>query len=184
MVKNEQHVFQKNWKEISDEESIKQLEYLLEHYKEYNIYNLSEDHIMIDDFSLWKSGFGSINYVYYVVNMQKVYSSLDKQFPLLEKLLDVCKQEAIIQQQAKQKKRKWKNIRFHVSILTIIFILGAASVKLLKEIEREIQEKTKKEKIINDQVKQYERTLPYYKEYKETQVLIQNYRDSLTRASR
>ena len=33
---------------------------------------------------------------------------------------------------------------------------------------------------IEKQVKKYEKTLPYYKEYQETQKQIQQYRDSLT----
>lgn len=175
MMKKEKHVFPENWKEISDEESVKQLEYLLEHHKEYNIHQISEDHIIISDISFCKSNFGHPYNFYYVVNMQRAYSSLDKQFSLLEKLLDVCKQEAIIQQQTKEKKRKKDNIRFYVLFCTIILALSIASANLLKDIER--QEKSEKD--IEEQVKQYEQSLPQYNEYLQTQKQIQNYRDSL-----
>jgi len=184
MTEKEKHVFPENWKKISNEESVKQLESLLKHYKEYNIRQISEDYIKIGDISIWKSSFGHPYNFYYAVNMQKVYDSRDKQFSLLEKLLDACKQEVIIRQQEKEKKRKKDNIRFYVLILTIILFLSAVSAKLLKDIELQIQEKSKKEKIINDQVKQYEQSLPNYDEYKQTQEKIANYRDSLQRESK
>ena len=181
MSKKQEHQFPENWKKISNEESVKQLEYLLKYYKEYNISQISEDYIKIGDISIWKSSFGHPCNFYYAVNMQKVYDSRDKQFSLLEKLLYACKQEVIIQQQEKEKKRKKDNIRFYVLILTIILFLSVVPAKLLKDIELQIQEKSKKEKIINDQVKQYEQTLPGYLEQKQA---VANYRDSLTRAGR
>jgi len=50
-------------------------------------------------------------------------------------------------------------------------------------VPRQIKEKEEKAKqsVIDDKVKQYERTLPYYKEYLQTKEQITQYRDSLQR---
>jgi hypothetical protein len=90
---------------------------------------------------------------------------------------DKCKQEIKEQKQKQEKIKKFVGIT--AFFMPLCVGLGAIVGLLIGQVEN-----SKREKRIDKQVKQYERTLPYYNEYKQTQEKIANYRDSLTRAGR
>ena len=79
-------------------------------------------------------------------------------------------------------KRQRKYNRFGIG--TIVVLSGLTAYMVFGVIiPRDIKADKEKAKqtIIDDKVKQYEQTLPYYKEYLQTQQQIKQYRDSLQR---
>lgn len=81
-----------------------------------------------------------------------------------------------------EEKRNKKYNRLGFGAVVVLFGLSAYMVFGVI-VPRELKEDKEKAKqtIIDDKVKQYEKTLPYYKEYLQTQEQIKQYRDSLQR---
>ena len=81
-----------------------------------------------------------------------------------------------------EEKRNKKYNRLGFDAAVVLFGLSAYMVFGVI-VPRELKEDKEKAKqtIIDDKVKQYEKTLPYYKEYLQTQEQIKQYRDSLQR---
>ena len=81
-----------------------------------------------------------------------------------------------------EEKRNKKYNRLGLGAVVVLFGLSAYMVFGVI-VPRELKEDKEKAKqtIIDDKVKQYEKTLPYYKEYLQTQEQIKQYRDSLQR---
>ena len=183
----EKHIFPSDWSKISMGEAIYHIEYLLEHYKEYKVesYGKDNENIEIDGIRFWQVSFNDIGDKWFYVNMQKSYSQFDgKIYPLIQQLMDVCKAEAERQKHEKEIKAKRRKIRNVFIAGGIIIVTFAGMVYMVRDIQKTVKEYRDKQTKIENAVKQYERTLPYYDEYKQTQSQIANYRDSLTHAVR
>ncbi len=190
---NPQHEFPKEWYDISTEEAKKHIEYLLEHYQEY------------DDIEVWGRDKNCITinritfiplrprerYRFYMVNMEKAFYPHERQdiIDLIDKLVTVCKQEVNKRQEqepGKQKEEKKANKankkkRIIFTVISFAFIIAtiAGTVYMINDIFKIIDKERAKQIKIENEIKRYEKTLPYYNEYLQTKQQIQNRRDSL-----
>ena len=181
----EKHIFPSDWSKISMGEAIYHIEYLLEHYKEYKVesYGKDNENIEIDGIKFWPIFFNDrFGGKWFFVNMQKSYSQFDEKiYNLIKQLMDVCYEEAKIQAQNKKIKAKRQKIIITSVVAGFVIVTFAGMVYMVRDIQKTVKEYRDKQTKIENAVKQYEKTLPYYDEYKQTQSQIANYRDSLQR---
>ncbi len=105
MSKTPQHVFPTNWVNITNEEVVIHLEYLLEHVKEYQIVSNSPECIEIAGIKFDRHCDGTKygRYLYpfpcFYINHQKICSdgNNDGTYKLCRKIFDVCQQELLKQ---------------------------------------------------------------------------------------
>lgn len=169
--KKNKHIFPDNWKKISDQEAIKHIEYLIEHYKEYEITRNGIDYVKVGGIDICKGVL--VEEAFFVKNKIYVQSDNRKICVLLDVLFKFCQQEAIKREQDRKLGKKDIIFLSGVAALFVFFVIMATKIS-----EYGKKENIKKAKIEN-MVKQYEQSLPYYNEYVLTQQQIQNYRDSL-----
>ena len=191
MSKKTQHQFPENWKNISQEEAIEHIKYLLEHYTEYDMRKFGKEGIIINEIIFYPSNVNlrhGVTFKYMHVNMQKVYSGTDDIYPLVQQLIDVCKveinkreTEKAINAAKKAKKQKVKNIVLGSISGALLVAIFAATGYMLNDILKTIDKERARQNKIEKAVRSYEKTLPNYQEYKQTQQKIANYRDSLNR---
>ena len=183
MSKTPQHEFPEDWRKISNEEAISHIKYLLENYEEYNIEKQGNS-IIIDGMSISPRVMSTLGTCFAIGYPVGVYWQDSPVYQLIEWLYNLCKTEAEKrEQQAKIKAEKQKKIERIVNIVgisAIIILVVAGAYEIVKEAKTNKQEHAKQIKIENE-MKRYEKTLPYYKEYELTKQQLQNYRDSLNR---
>ena len=177
------HEIPKDWLKITDKEAIKRLNYLLIRYKEYNIEKQGNS-IIIDGMSISPRVMPTLGTCFAIGYPVGVYWQDSPVYQLIEWLYNLCKTEAEKrEQQAKIKAEKQKKIERIVTIAcvcAIIILVVAGAYEIVKQVKMNKQEQSRQYKIEN-KVKQYEKTLPYYKEYELTKQQLQNYRDSLNK---
>ena len=165
--------FPDNWVHLSEQEQQEYIEYLLQHYMNYKVWMLDDNHIRIgDDVDIRQFNFNIDGKIIstYVVN-QATFSDKDPKTAMLKKLFESYKDPL---NPAKIEADKFvKNLK----VFTYAFCISVP-IMLCVGIGLEVAT-DKKEQKIEEQVKQYEKTLPQYNEYLKTQQQIQNYRDSL-----
>lgn len=164
--------FLDDWTSLPEKEIFENIKYLLAHYKDYKIKIYDDKALRIGNILILRFDFnihGAIQPVYNIACTS--FSDKDPEGIMLAKLVDFCKKEVKEQEKHQSKKRNM----ILCSWLVIMFATFCyASVWCAKE--------NKKTQKIEEQVKDYEKTLLYYKEYEQTQKQIQNYRDSLQNA--
>lgn len=163
--------FPDSWVHISEKEQQEYIEYLLQHYMDYKVKFLDNDHVRVGkDVNIHQFNFRSLidNKMVsaYVINHVILYDN-EPNAVMLKKLFESCKDIA------KQNDEFIKNLKFFayafcVSIPVMLCIGIALNINA-----------DKKEKKIEEQVKQYEQSLPNYNEYLQTKQQIEHYRDSL-----
>ena len=176
------HEIPKDWSKISDKKAIEYLKYLLKNYKEYKITFGPYGYISVAGIRLKHNPngikFGG-NYTYdapnFLVN-NKIYDCFRNKdiYLLCNKLFYACKQE--VEQQEKIEAEKQKKIERIIKIACICAMIITVAIGGYKIVKIE-----KRGRQIENKVKQYEKTLPYYKEYELTKQQLQNYRDSLNK---
>lgn len=162
----EKHLFPKDWLKLSDKQVIEQLQYLLDHYKEYKISKLNDDVIEIAGISFFKFHIGDNNSTLdcYYINHQKLYSmATEEVFNLCEKLFNIGQQAT----KNKIDKRKFMNVSGMVGIIVASLIFGFVCGK------KACNKDTKIEK----HVEKYDN----YNKYKQIQSQIINYCDVKTK---
>lgn len=189
MSKKQEHQFPENWKNISSEEAIKHIEYLLEHYQEYDMSKFGDNGIIINEIYFYPSNISlqhGVTFKYMIINMQKVYGSTKDIYPMIQQLIDVChveinkrEKEEAINAAKKAKKQKVKNIVLGSISGALLVAIFAATGYMINDIFKTIDKEGARQNKIEKEVKKYEKTLPHYNEYLQTQKQIQNYRDSL-----
>ena len=204
MSRKLQHKFPEDWKNISQEEAIKHIKYLLEHYKEYDMRKFGDDGIVINEITFYPSRINlrhGVAFKYMHVNFQKIYSDSDDIYKLysdsddiyklIQRLINVCKVEIdkrevekAINAEKKAKKEKIKSVILIVISSAFIIATIAGTVYMVKDIFKTIDKERARQNKIENAVRSYEKTLPNYEEYKQTQLKIANYRDSLERVIR
>ena len=187
MSKTPQHEFPEDWRKISNEEAISHIKYLLEHYEEYNIEKQGNS-IIIDGMSISPRVMSTLGTCFAIGYPVGVYWQDSPVYQLIEWLYNLCKTEAEKREQqakikAERKKEEDKEQKIINIIGTIVLVVGFCAI--MGYMTWDIYKQDKKERIkqikIENKVKQYEKTLPYYKEYELTKQQLQNYRDSLNR---
>jgi hypothetical protein len=187
----EEDYFPEDWSKLSSTAVIRNIDYLLNHTKE-SVKCLQDDgsivmtYDTIDNVRFGKNKKGcffigeAFNWpetYYYAHPDDAVYEPLKQLFykykQEIETRKDLWKQmEQKINAEKQRKRALWRdnhNVRImSVVILAVLLFIGARQCQRQKEV--------------NKAVKQYEKTLPYYNEYKQTQSQIANYRDSLWHA--
>lgn len=189
MSKKQEHQFPENWKNISSEEAIKHIEYLLEHYQEYDMRKFGDNGIIINEIYFYPLNISlphGVTFKYMVINMQNVYGSTKDIYPMIQQLIDVChveinkrEKEEAINAAKKAKKQKVKNIVLGSISGALLVAIFAATGYMINDIFKTIDKEGARQNKIEKEVKKYEKTLPHYNEYLQTQKQIQNYRDSL-----
>ena len=184
MSKTPQHEFPEDWRKISNEEALGHIKYLLEHYEEYDICRFGKNSISIN--GIWICPINIQDHKMFLVNHQNVYVRHLDIYPLIQQLLDVCIKEADKREQqsekqaaikAKKADRKGTIINIVGCCLTVI-VLVAGTYAIVKLVNMGKQEHAKQIKIENE-MKRYEKTLPYYDKYLQTKQDLKNHRDSL-----
>ena len=184
----EKRSFPTNWSNLTDEQVSANINYLVEHYKDYEIKRVSKNSILIENVCLTKAIFQK-KHVFYVNS--KFYQCgnypYGQMYGNLRQLFDICEQEIEIRNALQKVKKKrtrrhnreiwWNNhglefVGYTISVICVLGIMGVAVYYY------------EKEKRLDEKVKQYEKTLPNYDEYKSVQDKIANYRDSLEHAQR
>ena len=187
MSKKQEHQFPENWKNISSEEAIKHIKYLLEHYQEYDMRKFGDNGIVINEiyfYPLTISSTHGFTLKYMDINMQKVNGGTEDIYPMIQQLIDVCNVEINKRETEKAKKAKKQKVTNIVlgsisgALLVAIF---SATGYMIDDIFKTIDKARARQNKIEKEVKKYEKTLPNYQEYKQTQQKIANYRDSLNR---
>lgn len=191
MTKKTQHEFPENWKNISEEEAIEHIKYLLEHYKEYDIRKFGDDGIVINEIKIYPYNINlrhNCTFKFMHINLQKLYNDTDEIYKLIQQLIKVCKVEIEKREQEKAitaaknaKKQKRKNIVLGSISGALLVAIFAAAGYMIDDIFKTIDKERARQNKIEKEVKKYEKTLPHYNEYLQTQKQIQNYRDSLNR---
>lgn len=182
------HEIPKDWLKITDKEAIKRLNYLLIHYKEYNIEKQGNS-IIIDGMSISPRVIPTLGTYFAIGYPVGVYWSSSPVYQLIEWLYNLCKTEAEKREQKAEKREqkaetKAKNAYRKGTIINVIgccftvIVLVAGTYAIVKLVNMGKQERAKQIKIENE-IKRYEKTLPYYNEYLQTKQQIQNRRDSL-----
>jgi hypothetical protein len=169
----EKNSFFGDWSALTDEQVVSNIKYLLEHYKEYDIYSqYGSSHVIVGDVDI--SRFETLhNNVYcYSINNKWYGEMADKSIlALLQNLMNVCYEESVVQEAQRSKKGKRNTIIAIASWLIIMSVLAGIVFKIkYKEI------------VINNKVKQYEKTLSDCKDWEQKQQKIASYRDSLRNA--
>ena len=116
MSEKQEHQFPENWKNISSEEAIKHIKYLLEHYQEYDMRKFGNNGIVINEiyfFPVVISLQHGATFKYMDINWQKVHDSTEDIYPMIQQLIDVCnveinkrKTEEVINAAKKAKKQR------------------------------------------------------------------------------
>ncbi|MBQ3785369.1 MAG: hypothetical protein II843_03170, partial [Alphaproteobacteria bacterium] len=126
-----------------------------------------------------------VTFKYMDINMQKVYGSTEDIYPMIQQLIDVCNVEINKRETEKAikaaKKQKVKNIVLGSISGALLVAIFAATGYMIDDIFKTIDKARARQNKIEKEVKKYEKTLPHYNEYLQTQKQIQNYRDSLNR---
>ena len=129
-----------------------------------------------------------VTFKYVDINMQKLYGSTEDIYPMIQQLIDVCnveinkrKTEEAINAAKKAKKQKVKNIVLGSISGALLVAIFAATGYMIDDIFKTIDKERARQNKIEKAVRSYEKTLPNYNEYLQTQKQIQNYRDSLNR---
>lgn len=191
MSKKQEHQFPENWKNISSEEAIKHIKYLLEHYQEYDMCKFGDNGIVINGIYFYPVVISlrhGVTFKYMYTNMQKVYDRTEDIYPMIQQLIKVCKVEIEKREQEKAittaknaKKQKVKNIVLGSISGALLVAIFVATGYMIDDIFKTIDKEPARQNKIEKEVKKYEKTLPHYNEYLKTQQQIQNYRDSLNR---
>jgi len=194
MSKKTQHEFPENWKNISEEEAIEHIKYLLEHYKEYDIRKFGDDGIVINEIKIYPYNINlrhNCTFKFMHINLQKLYNDTDEIYKLIQQLISVCKVEIEKREKEKAitaaknaKKQKRKNIVLGSISGALLVAIFAATGYMINDIFKTIDKERARQNKIEKAVRSYEKTLPHYNEYLQTQKQIQNYRDSLNRVTR
>ena len=81
-TQTQQHEFPENWKNISDEEAIEHIKYLLEHIQEYEITVRFDNYVLVAGISLKRLDLKYCKYYSafpgFVVNSQQTYNVVQK----------------------------------------------------------------------------------------------------------
>ena len=171
------HEIPKDWSNITDKEAIERINYLLKHYKECDI-KKQGDIIIINDITVVYRvhPIGELCAIGYPL---RIYSKGSEIYPLIKKLFNLCKAEVEKRESQKiQKQDKTERIIKVACICVTIIAVVIGAYEIKKEAKINKQEQAKQIKIENE-MKRYEKTLPYYNEYLQTKQQIQNRRDSL-----
>ena len=189
-----QHIFPINWLTITNMEVVAHLEYLLEHYKEYDIRKFGDDGIVINEIKIYPYNINlrhNCTFKYMHINLQNRYSDTDEIYKLIQQLIKVCKVEIKKREQEKAiaaaknaKKQKRKHIVLGSISGALLVAIFAAAGYMIDDIFKTIDKERARQNKIENAVRSYEKTLPHYNEYLQTQKQIQNYRDSLNRVTR
>ena len=167
--------FPKNWCNLPESEILESIEYLLQHYQEYKIkMDMGGKRVQIGNVSIVRSCRNKGEF--YIVNYA-CFPCSERGVDRIERLFYACKEEYRRRERIREDKNE--KIQFHICIWIVVFWCGCVMFKVMDEINS-----NKKAKEIDKAVKQYEKTLPYYNEYKQTQSQIASYRDSLWCASK
>ncbi|MBR6010373.1 MAG: hypothetical protein IKP35_03070 [Alphaproteobacteria bacterium] len=173
-----QHEFPEDWRKISNEEAISHIKYLLEHYKEYNIEKYGNT-LTINGIIIAPMNLNIYDYKMFLV-AKKVYGSTEDIYPMIQQLIDVCNVE-INKRKAEKAIEANKKKRIIFTVISSAFIIAAiaGTVYMINDIFKIIDKERAKQIKIENEIKRYEKTLPYYNEYLQTKQQIQNRRDSL-----
>ena len=132
MSKKQEHQFPENWKNISSEEAIKHIKYLLEHYQEYDMRKFGDNGIVINEIYFYpfvislKHG---VTFKYMDINMQKLYGSTEDIYPMIQQLIKVCKVEIEKREQEKAITAAKKHMAF--CIFSDLFLHKAAACVII-----------------------------------------------------
>ncbi len=181
-MKKNKHVFPDDWGKISDKEAIKHIEYLLEHYQEYDMSKFGDNGIIINEIYFYPSNISlqhGVTFKYMIINMQKVYGSTKDIYPMIQQLIDVCHVEINKRKTEKAKAKKIAKVDTVIGATVIcgLFIWGMIFIAdQLPNILKMMENLFKTNKVENTAQQQ---SLPKDNEYVLTQQQIQNYRDTL-----
>ena len=177
---NPQHEIPKDWSNITDKEAIERINHLLKHYKEYDI-KKQGDSITIDGVLIAQVDKRFLGKCFAIGYPMGIYWQDSPVYQLIEWLYNLCKTEAEKRESQKiQKQDKTERIIKVACICVTIIAVVIGAYEIKKEAKINKQEQAKQIKIENE-MKRYEKTLPYYKEYELTKQQLQNYRDSLNK---
>ena len=182
------HEIPKDWSNITDKEAIERINYLLKHYKEYDIKKQGNT-ITIEGVGIAQVDKLFLGKCFAIGYPIMIYWSNSPVYQLIEWLYNLCKTEAEKREQKAEKREqkaetKAKNAYRKGTIINVIgccftvIVLVAGTYAIVKLVNMGKQERAKQIKIENE-IKKYEKTLPYYNEYLQTKQQIQNRRDSL-----
>lgn len=177
------HEFPKNWSKISEEEAIKHIKYLLAHYKEYDIKKVGDDSIRINDIYIMPLDIPRdyFTFKYFIINMERTYSSFDEIYYLIEQLMYVCNIEIeirkLLQQEQEEQQKQYKKQKLLRSMDILFFCIML--VLLFIRVSFKSHNGFNKQKKIDNQVQEYKKTLSNCQDYKITKSLLKNYRDNL-----
>lgn len=178
------HIFPDDWSKISDKKAIEYLKYLLKNYKKYKISILGDRHFLIGNVDICKEEKTILNNRFTVYTINKRSFTINKRsFTMdsevgfyLSRLIYLCEQE---QAEKAIKANKEKGIIFTVISFAFIIATIAGTVYMINDIFKIIDKERAKQIKIENEIKKYEKTLPYYNEYLQTKQQIQNRCDSL-----
>ena len=171
---NPRHEIPKDWSNITDKEAIERINHLLKHYKEYDI-KKQGDSITIDGVLIAQVDKRFLGKCFAIGYPMGIYWQDSPVYQLLEWLKDFCEAEV---EKREKKAKKIERIVNTVGISAIIILVVVGAYEIMKQAKINKQEQAKQIKIENE-IKKYEKTLPYYNEYLQTKQQIQNRRDSL-----
>lgn len=169
-IKIKGQLFPDDWSNLTDAKVQKNLSYIIRNFDKYSVKKIQGDKYLIGDNITIDIEWKDLGYKqtarYYIINNKRISLQNEKAGKLYKK----CKKEP-----RKTFEEWWKEARGSIALG-----VGCASVVLIGFIVSYYQSRQERlEKEIDEQVEEYAKTLPNYKEYEQVKSLLQYYRDSL-----
>lgn len=157
--------FQNDWSHVSQEEALRDIQYLLKNYKRYKISILGDRHVLIGNVDICKEEKTILNNKFTVYTINKRSFTVDSEVGFyLSRLIYLCEQEQAEKTFLEKVQTFWNRFGydtvFSVSVIGIA-ILCAAGICVGEKYEKQQQEQQKKfekmmDKRIQDAIKKQE----------------------------
>ena len=157
--------FQNDWSHVSQEEALRNIQYLLKNYKRYKISILGDRHVLIDNVDICKEEKTILNNKFTVYTINKRSFTVDSEVGFcLSRLIYLCEQEkskkSVIEKIKNFFKSNTHDVAF-VAALIGISVLCATAIYTSDKITQEQQKQQKQfekmlDKRIQDAIKKQE----------------------------
>ena len=150
--------FPNDWSNVSQEEALRDIQYLLKNYKRYKISILGDRHVLIGNVDIRKEEKTILNNKFTVYTINKRSFTVDSEVGFyLSRLIYLCEQEKAEKTFLEKVQAFWNRFGydavFGVSVIGIA-ILCAAGICIGEKYERQQQERQKQlEKVIDNKIR-------------------------------
>lgn len=149
--------FQNDWSHVSQEEALRDIQYLLKNYKRYKISILGDRHVLIGNVDICKEEKTILNNKFTVYTINKRSFTVDSEVGFyLSRLIYLCEQEKAEKTFPEKVQAFWGKIGHDTAFVTTVIgiaVLCATAIYITDKIKIDQQEQQKKfEKMIDKKI--------------------------------